>query len=231
MDSRKEFESFLASVPLSEYRKKYSHVKIVEMNLPKKIQVLDLLYKIYWEERKFISFDEFYEKYLKQKKDIIEGFRIKITMCENCFYRGLKARIYRTWASIITQIQGGYVAKSVFGENAIKMSEELDHKGADIRVKYKGHVLNFQVKKETLSGVVGRKVAPKDRLDGEFIDLFYNVPSSEVFKNNGKKLNGEFRLPFLRFQKDKTLKRLENGFVIFTEISFLAKKKEIDSKS
>ena len=74
-------------------------------------------------------------------------------MCEGCFYKGLKARIYRTWASLITQIQGGYVAESVFGKGTVKMSEALDHKGADIQVNYKGHILNYQVKKRVLVGL------------------------------------------------------------------------------
>ena len=111
-----EFDKFLQTVPLKDYRKKYSSIKIVEMDLPKDIQAIELLYKVYWDEKKFISFDDFYKRYLKEKKETVKKFKIKTTMCDDCFKRGLKARIYRTQAGLITQIHGGYVAESVFGE-------------------------------------------------------------------------------------------------------------------
>ena len=85
---------------------------------------------------------------------------------------------------------------------------------------------NYQIKKESQSGVRSARSLPKVR--GEIIHLNYNVPSGDIFKNP-KKLNGEFRTPYLRFTNDKTLKRFDNRFVIFTEDAFLPKKQEIDS--
>lgn len=149
-------------------------------------------------------------------------------MCERCFYLGLPARIYRTWASLVTQIHGGYVAESVFGVNSIEMSEDLDHFGADFRVTYKGKKINYQVKKETMSREVRTAKKGKVKVDGEFIDIKYNVPSGDYFENP-KKLNGEFKTPYLRFTQDKTLHRFDNGFVVFTQEAFLPKKKEIDN--
>jgi len=35
-------------------------------------------------------------------------------------------------------------------------------------------------------------------------------------------------LPYLRFTQNKELKRLSNGFVVFTPFAFEGKKKEID---
>lgn len=229
---RELFETFLGSVGLKSYREKY-YVKIVEMNLPRKIQVLGLIYKIYWVEKRFIDFEEFYKEYLEKCKEYIEAFRIKTTICDKCFTRGLKARIYRTWASIITQIQGGYVAESVFGKGNVEMSEELDRKGADIRVEYKGHKINFQVKKETLSGVIGRGVEPENKIDGDSIDLPYFVPIDTDFKNNGKKNNGEYRVGYIRSLKkleEMGLKRFSNGFIIFTSVPFEKEKRKIDSE-
>ncbi|MEK6880278.1 MAG: TaqI family restriction endonuclease, partial [Nanoarchaeota archaeon] len=143
-----KFEKFLESVDLKGYRTKYRPIKIVEMDMSKDIQAIDTLYKVYWDEKKFIDFDDFYKRYLAEKKAAIETFRIKTTMCKDCFYRGLPARIYRTWASIITQIHAGYVAESVFGAGTVSMSAELDHQGADFQAIYKGVVLNYQVKKK-----------------------------------------------------------------------------------
>ena len=210
-----KFDNFLQSVDLKSYRDMYRPIKIVEMDLPKDVQAIDALYKVYWDQKKFLSFEDFYKEYLNSQKTEIESFRQKITMCEDCFYRGLPARIYRTWASIITQIHAGYVAESVFGEGTVTMSGELDHQGADFQVKYRGMILNYQVKKKSFSGEVRRgKGGVKNKIAGEFIDINYEVPSSDYFENPKKK-DGEYKLPYKRFQENKELKRFSNGFIVF----------------
>ncbi len=223
-----KFEKFLASVNLNAYREKYRPIKIVEMDLPKEIQAISLLYKTYWDKKKFLDYEDFYKDYLAAYKKDIDDFRKKITMCKNCFYRGLPARIYRTWASIITQIHAGYIAESVFGENSVSMSAELDHQGADFQVSYRDKILNYQVKKESFSREIRAEKKSKEKIKGQFIDIRYEVPSEDYFKNP-KKQNGEYKLPYLRFNQNKELKRLPNGFVVFTPYAFETKKKEIDA--
>jgi len=224
-----KFDEFLQTVPLKNYRKKYSTIKIVEMDLPKEIQAINLLYKVYWGEKDFISFEKFYERYLEEKKELLEKFRKKTTMCEDCFVRGIEARTYRTWAGLITQIHGGYVAESVFGEGTVSMSRELDSLGADIKVEYKNHIINYQVKKTSFSGVMSRVPLPrKKKSDGENIDIKYEVPTC---LSDPKTKKGEFRLPYLRFLEDKRTKAFDNGFVVFTQETFEPKKNEIDLKS
>jgi hypothetical protein len=225
-----QFDEFLQNVDLGGYREKYRPIKIVEMDLPKDIQAISMLYKVYWEDKNLLDFDSFFKEYLKEKNKELENFRVKTTMCKDCFYRGLPARIYRTWASIITQIHGGYVAESVFGEGTVAMSEELDHQGADFQVTYKGTKLNYQVKKETHSREVRKQKVTKTKIDGEFVDILYNVPGRDVFENP-KTLKGELRKPYKDFMANKNLKRFDNGFVVFTPNIFITKKNEIDSKS
>jgi len=222
-----KFEKFLKSVNLKSYRQKYSRIKIVEMDLSKDIQAIELLYKVYWDERKFLSFEGFYRRYLKEKVKQLEKFREKSTMCKNCFYRGLEARIYRTWAGLITQIHAGYVAESVFGESTVSMSAQLDSQGADIRVEYRGYLLNYQVKKTSYSGVKSGKPLPrKGKLKGEAIDIKYEVPA---YLSSPKTKKGEFRKPYLRFLEDRRTRTLKNGFVVFTPYVFEEKKREIDA--
>ncbi|KKU94326.1 MAG: Type II restriction enzyme TaqI [Candidatus Jorgensenbacteria bacterium GW2011_GWA1_48_13] len=225
-----KFNDLLEKVDLVGYRKRYQPIKIVEMDLPKEIQAVSLLYEIYWDKKMFVNFDEFYRIYLKLYKHKLEEFRKnKAFMCKNCFYRGLEARIYRTWASIITQIHAAYVAESVFVSGTVRMSEALDRAGADFQVQYKKKTLNYQVKKISFSREV-RKEKPKSKqpLEGEFFDITYDVPSDSYFRNPKRK-NGKYRLPYLRFKENKNLKRLPNGFVVFTPLIFEEKKKEIDA--
>lgn len=226
--SLEKFNKFLKTVDLHFYRKKFQPIKIVEMDLPKEIQAVSLLYKIYWNEKRFIDYDKFYKEYLLKLNKSIEKFRQKILMCKKCFYLGLPARIYRTWTSIITQIQAGYVAESVFGNGTVEMSDELDHQGADFRVTYRGLKLNYQVKKESYSREVRKAKESKIKLDGEFIDILYNVPGYGIFENPKTK-KGKLRKPYKEFIKNKNLERFANGFVVFTPNVFKAKKKEIDS--
>lgn len=228
MDLNK-YNEFLKSIDLKSYRNRYKPIKIVEMDLPKNIQAIKLLYRVYWDDKRFIDYDDFYKEYLKNYKREIEIFRKKTTMCRKCFYKGLPARIYRTWASIVTQIHAGYVAESVFGNKTVEMSEELDHKGADFQVNYKNEILNYQVKKKSFSREVRKEKKAKNKIDGEFIDIKYEVPSEDYFANPKKK-NGEYKLPYLRFIKNKQLQRFSNGFVVFTSLTFQEKKKEIDNK-
>lgn len=227
MSTRKLFNKFLKEVDLVGYRQKYRTIKIVEMDLPKEIQAIALLYKVYWEEKNFISFDMFLKRYINEKKSLLRQFRTKIRMCKKCFDLGLPARTYRTWASLITQIHGGYVAESVFGNRSVDMSAELDYKGADFQVTYKGKILNYQVKKQSMSREVRQKKKAKKKIKGEFINIEYIVPPEDCFKNPYKR-NGEFKVAYSRFIKNKQLKRFPNGFVVFTRCTFEDKKKEID---
>ena len=223
-----EFQKFLEQLDLKAYRDKYRSIKIVEMDLPKEIQAINMLYEIYWKKKRFMSFEEFYGNYLKAYQVEIDKFQEKTGMCKICFGKGLPARIYRTWASIITQIHAGYVAGSVFGEGSVDMSGELDHKGADFQVTYRGNILNYQVKKKSLGREVRQdKPKSKNPLPGEFLDIKYEVPSSDYFENP-KKNNGEYKLPYLRFTKNQELKRLLNGFVVFTPYAFEKEKERID---
>ena len=223
-----KLDNFLKSVDLKAYRDKYRPIKIVEMDMPKDVQAIKMLYKVYWDQKRFLSFEDFYQEYLNSQKTEVESFRKRTIMCEDCFYRGLPARIYRTWASIITQIHAGYVAESVFGEGTVAMSEELDHQGADFQVVYKNKILNYQVKKKSFSGEIRRgKGGVKNKIEGEFIDINYEVPSGDYFENPKKK-DGEYKLPYKRFQENKEIKRFPNGFVVFTPYPFEQKKNEID---
>lgn len=229
-----KIEKFLQSVDLESYRKKYRPIKLVEMDLPPEIQAIKMLYKVYWDKKKFLDYEDFYKEYLKEYKTKIEAFRKKITMCKNCFYRGLPARIYRTWASIITQIHAGYVAESVFGEGTVAMSAELDHQGADFQVKYKGKILNYQVKKESQSREVRKAKKVKNKIAGEFIDILYKVPNYDRIKNPYKKNGKGFYKDYQDFKESFLdpgyLKVFNNGFVVFTSRIFEEKKKELDKE-
>jgi hypothetical protein len=65
----KEFGDFLNSVNLKRYRELYRPIKIVEMDLDKDIQVIALMYQGYWQERNFLSYDDFFKRYKDEKSE------------------------------------------------------------------------------------------------------------------------------------------------------------------
>jgi hypothetical protein len=209
------------------------------MDLPKEIQAIDLLYQIYWQKRNFYkefpNYVNFYKKYFKKYKKEILSFQRKTGMCLKCFKKGLPARIYRTWASIITQIHAGYVAESVFGKGAVSMSADLDHKGADFQVKYKKQILNYQVKKSSFSREVRQEKKAKDKLKGKLVKISYEVPNYERIKNpyqkDGKNFYSDYKKFKEKFLDTRYLKVLKNGFVIFTPLVFKQIKNKIDNLS
>jgi hypothetical protein len=228
-DYLNEMETFLKGIDLSKYRLKYAQIKLVEMDLPRDIQALKSIYEIYWNNKEFLDFDSYYAKYLLAHQVQIEAFRVKTSMCLDCFTRGLKARIYRTWASLITQIHAGYVAEKVFGDGTVEMSVELDHKKIDIKVNYQGCLINYQVKKESHRPEARVRIASKKINDGLNLDLFYFVPPRKIFEDPYK-LDGTPRKDFERFTDNTQLSLLPNGFVVFNQQTFKEDKELIDSK-
>jgi len=232
------FDKFVSGIDLNFYRSKYSRIKILEMDLPRNIQALDSLYECYWDEIEIgdiKDFDQYYEYYLGEKKELLEEFREKNFMCKDCFYRGLEARIYRTWASIITQIHAGYVAECVFGVSNVFQGTELDHKGIDLLIKYKDNDIKIQVKKES------KRPEARIRRDisknGDIItNIKYVVPRQEDIDNprylRGEK-EGELKpqvMDLIEFNPDGGfLKRYDNGFISFDARIFEDIKKSYDN--
>ncbi|MBE8182608.1 MAG: TaqI family restriction endonuclease [Candidatus Portiera sp.] len=147
-----EFNQFLGQIDLGSYREKYSKIKLVELDMPRNIQAISLLYEYYWDKFELLDYSDFYKVYSESLQGELEDFRNRAMFSKETFYRGLPARIYRTWASLLTQIQGGHLANTMYPK--VVMSSELDYSGIDIRIflydtsdKY----INIQVKKATLS--------------------------------------------------------------------------------
>lgn len=229
-----QFTNFLKTVDLQSYREQFQFIKTVEMDLPKQIQALRTIYEQYWQNKCALAepvlFDDYYKVYWDEhENDIIKfwhttGFG---TNCD-CFKKGLKARIYRTWVALITQIHGGYVAESVFGKNSVKMGTELDHKNVDILVVNSDGTVNLkiQIKKETHRPEIAR-MHKNVTSTGGIVDVYYIVPNYNEYENEpyykiGKRKN-ELRdslKEFIKFNTKGTLDRLPNGFVIFTPNAF-----------
>ena len=206
------FNTFLSQIDLEKYRKKYSKIKLVELDLPRNIQAIRLLYECYWDKFKLLDYDDFYSIYNNQLAKELENFRIDQMFSVETFYRGLPARIYRTWASLLTQIQGGYVAASIY--NRVDMSADLDYSGIDMRIYTdlkNNQYINIQIKKETVSREV-RTPWIISKNGEQITNITYEVTHHFPTTRTGKICK-----PYKRWKDrwNEKLKKLDNGFIIF----------------
>ena len=238
------FNEFLSKIDLEKNRQKYKSIKCLEADMDKNIQALDCIYKIYWEEPviPIPDFDTFYNKYYlteETKQNVIKFNNSKIGLCNDCLFKGLEARIYRTWASLITQIQGAYCCREVFGDDNVMQSTELDHNGVDIFIKYKTKKIGIQVKKKTERREIANRKPEKKELKfvDEMRDIYYFALKDEDIKNpqyikDGKNFKkGDWKPYAILFGLDNktepVLKLLKNGFTVFTNKYFTDLKDEV----
>ena len=217
----RRFNEFVAGIDLAAYRDRFAHIKLVELDLPRRIQAIPLLYREYWARRDdFPLFDEFFGIYSAGLRRELRDFRKETMFSRETFNLGLPARIYRTWAALLTQIQGGYAAESLYGRGNVEMSADLDYGGIDIRVRNGADAewRNIQIKKETMSREV-RAPWPANKKGVEIVVVTYEVPGCDPLTKTGKQC-----VPFARWKERWAgkLDRMDNGFIVFLPEMFAA---------
>ena len=157
IEDLRKYREFLESIPLEKYREELKNIKQVEQDLPKEILPLGSIFKHYWEDREFLDFEKWFEEFwieintFPESRKALEEFKkyfFDRTIEENdWFKKGFKARMYRTWISIFTQLDFCYMFEYVCAKKGIDLQLEcnakLDEKGIDAMVKDIG----FQIAK------------------------------------------------------------------------------------
>lgn len=208
------FEDFLAGIDLESYRSQYRRIKIVELDMPRNVQALAAMYAEYWQRRgNWPDYHAFYETYADGLAAELEAWRIDAQFSSETFYRGLPARIYRTWASLLTQIQGAYVAETIYGAGNVSMSVNEDLRGKDMVIDLGAPgTLPVQIKKRSERAEAQRSPTGRGRNHRRYILVEYAVPSAAPLTKAGRPSK-----PYTDWQKEwgDRLKRLDNGFIVF----------------
>ncbi|MFQ3675691.1 MAG: TaqI family restriction endonuclease [Endomicrobiia bacterium] len=217
-----QYRKFLETIPLANYREELKNIKWVEQDLPKEILPLASIFKYYWEEKKFLSFDDWFENFWKElnsnpvSANVLKKFK-KYYFDKNgngWFKKGFRARMYRTWISILTQLDFCYVFEYVCsktGKNLqLECNAELDAKGIDAKVNNVG----FQIAK-----ISQRKEARTVGGKKNIITIPYAVFNLEEFQ---QRLTSPRVKDKTDYQKaldsfNKYFRCLKNGFIVFKE--------------
>lgn len=217
-----EYRKFLESIPLEKYRKELKDIKWVEQDLPKEILPLASIFKYYWEDRKFLNFEEWFEVFWEElntnppSKEVLKQFKKYYFDKDNdgWFKKGFKARMYRTWVSVLTQLDFCYVFEYVCARKGktlqLECNAELDTRGIDARVSN----IDFQVAK-----ISQRKEARTAGRKKTIVTIPYAVFNVEEFEKRCRSPRVKDKTGYQKaidsFRKYFTV--LENGFVVFNE--------------
>ncbi|MCY4321649.1 MAG: TaqI family restriction endonuclease [Bdellovibrionaceae bacterium] len=208
----KEFEIFLSSLNLTEYRETYTKYKTVELNLSKRILPLRHIYQEYWHKYSdWKDYNKFYSFYYSDLKQEIEDFRDKHFFSKETFRIGFKARIYRTWVSLLTQVQGAYVCAELFGFENVKMNPKNDMLGKDIVIKKGLDEKIIQIKKQS-----NRQDFKRGKI-GQYPEVVYQVPPKNKLLKNGEKSKS---FKDWESKYSNKLKLLPNNFIVFKRAMF-----------
>lgn len=145
-DSLTKYRKFLESAQLAKYRENLKDIKWVEQDLPKEILPLASIFKYYWEERTYFTFEDWFETFWKElntnqvTREVLQRFKkYYFDKDDNgWFKKGFRARMYRTWVSVLTQLDFCYMFEYVNDKEQKNLrlicNAELDAKGIDAKV-------------------------------------------------------------------------------------------------
>ena len=230
LEDLKKYRYFLETIPLDEYRKKLKDIKWMEQDLVPQLFPLKSIYTNYWEGADFLSFEDWFDKFwnelqqnqpqkIKDLKELVRAHRKfyedKVNNnLNNKVFLGFKARMYRTWISVLTQLDFCYMFEHICAKEGkdlqLESNAELDAQGIDARI----NDIGFQIAK-----ISQRKEAAKILRKKKVVLIPYVVWDIDELKQ--KLQNPKTRIKSI-YQKminsfEKYFVRLENGFIVFRE--------------
>lgn len=229
----KKYEKFLAEINIAKYSE-LRKIKTVEQDLPKSLNPFPLIYEFYWGKKRFLSYEDFFKIYWKNNPSAIMEFIKKFFYgCSIQFVEeGFRARIYRTWVSLLTQFHFQYLWTELFkDEYPLEASADLDLAGIDSRIFVKDKSIGIQIKKISYRREASQRRFTKrqKKLVNAICEVPYLVIDIEEInkklksKRTKEKTKENLRsiLSFFR----ENFRVLGNGFVIFRK-NYLKKIKE-----
>lgn len=223
-----QYEQFLATIPLDEYRKSLMPVKTVEQDLPRDLNPLPDIYRHYWVQSVpadgFPDYESFFADWWQGHLVPLDRFiRQYFWGCSYEFVRtGFKARLYRTLISVLTQFHFAYLWCEVCSF-PLTTTADLDMKGVDAALTLPdGQSAALSVKKVTQR----REAAGEGRFSlrqakpwKHFIEVAYTIEPAEEIRDKVRRARQDNTRARYRLYYELATKlqcRLPNGFVVFS---------------
>lgn len=239
-----DYENFLSNIDIQSYSG-FREIKWIEQDLPQdkvpnlykkgemiKFRHLQLasIYFYYWDNTNFLNFNKWFEQYWadmngnEEVRTALEKFKTYFFdgADEEWFKDGFRARMYRTWMSLLTQIHFQYLWNKLFDEK-LESSALLDSLGLDARFTKGNRTVGIQIKKISFRReVADRKFTSSQKKFADIVvEIPYVVDSPTEIK---EKLSNPRTRPKTKETLTKKLAAFDenfsifpNGFVIFRE--------------
>lgn len=224
LESLRRYRAFLESIPLAKYRNELKDVKWVEVDLYRELLPQASIYRNYWDRENFLSFEDWFEEFWQElhtnerSAQALKTFKKYYYNLENdgWFELGFKARMYRTWVPVLTQLDFCYMLRCVLDKQGSNLSLEVNarldvKKGIDVRV---GSV-NFDVGKisqrKEARGTTRRNIVPIRYPVYNVKEIERLSKSPRARPENRRKYRGMLQAFYKYFVS------LTNGFVVFHE--------------
>ena len=218
------YRKFLESIPLEHYRVMLKDVKWVEQDLPSEILPLGSIFHYYWHQQDFLDFDSWFEQFWDELHTNPTSFVVLRDFKKYYFDKdddgwfklGFRARMYRTWVSVLTQLDFCYAFLYACERQnkrlTLEANAELDAKGVNLRIGQ----LDFQVAK-----ITQRKEARPSAAERKKIAIPYAVYNLDEYMrlSLSSRVSPENRIKYRRSMQafHKYFISLKNGFVVFGE--------------
>ncbi len=201
----KQYQSFLGTLQLNS---QLAHTKTVEMDLKGKLNPTNLMQMLFFEQKRWLNFKEFYEFYLLENEHLLKETFTNVDWEE--FKKGLEARLYRTQFGLLTEYHAYFACRCIFGKEHLKRNKELDTMGVDFQLIYKNQTYNIHIFVDTPRAWAFRRFKTENKSVEKTIGWHVNLPYS------------------LRSNRFNSLKFLPNGFGIYTSRYLYYFREELD---
>lgn len=156
-----------------------------------------MLNDLFFNRRKWLSFNDFFELYFNTRKEEIKK-RFSFPD-DKSFSEGLRARLYRTQFGFLTEYHAFFLSSILFGTDNVIRSTELDTAGVDFQIKLNGNIYNIHIFVDTPRAWKFRQFKSKHKQVDTLAGIHTNLPYAL----------SENRFNSLRF--------LKNRFGVYTE--------------
>lgn len=200
-----DFQDFLATLKKEADLFKY---KTIEVDLKGDLNPTEYLSDLFFRQRKWLNFHEFYEYYLE--KNLSQLKQLFTDVKEEELKKGIRARLYRTQFGILTEYHAYFASRCVFGAAQVFRNTSYDKIGVDYSISSGEKVYHMHVFVDTVRAWKFRKFKSKcknvDSLSGIHVNLPYSLQTGRFnsvrYLSNGF---GVFTACYLNYLKEEIL--------------------------